>query len=669
MPGLNPFDDYPFHQTAAPIDVPATSDTHFNDGYYFAFYRPGVHVFCGLRLHPNSNVMDGYAGVVWEGEQRDVRFSRALRPRANDLAVGPFRLDIVEPMSGQRIRLDDPELGLAFDVSVPRERARLLRDPAPAGPPRAAPERRASLHAGRAGRRRAHGGRRVARRSTSWYACRDHSWGIRSTMGPYAPLGGPEEESPDPRALRLWVPFECGDVAGFFHCHEAHDGSVLDCEGLLHRGDEPPLRIDAVGHELRYEDGTRRLAGGRLTLHDETGAEHEYRLEVACPPAHPQGYGYTRGWSDGGQPGVYRGLDVIERDRFDVSDPAVAAGAPHLAPERRLGGTEFVSTIAGPGGAEGMAHVEHMLYPRRGAGAARRRRMSGFVQRHGLLQGQGLDLGPYTLRYAPGERTMVRVLADRAADRPEKDWIVFDGVDRLTFGGAWEQACRIGHAFDRDLPAGAHVGLFMRNQPEFLVSFYGALVRGGLAVPLNAESRGPLLHAVIEHSDIEAIVVRDELVERLDDPARPRARASRGRRRRRAGAGRDPRRPRRRASPTGSTGRRPTTRGRSRPTTGTRRSCTRPARRPGPKGAVYTHQYLYLYASLGCDSQERTEDDVLTAPLPLFHAAALHVISNACAARRVHRASEVAASPPRSTGSSAPTTAPRGASCSDRCRR
>ena len=96
MPGLNPFDDYPFHQTAAPIDVPATSDSHFNDGYYFAFYRPDVHVFCGLRLHPNSNVMDGYAGVVWEGEQRDVRFSRALRPRANDLAVGPFRLDIVE---------------------------------------------------------------------------------------------------------------------------------------------------------------------------------------------------------------------------------------------------------------------------------------------------------------------------------------------------------------------------------------------------------------------------------------------------------------------------------------------------------------------------------------------------------------------------------------------
>jgi hypothetical protein len=128
------------------------------------------------------------------------------------------------------------------------------------------------------------------------------------------------------------------------------------------------VAIEAVNHDLRYVEGTRRLSSGDLTLVDETGAEHPYRFEVACAPAHPQGYGYTRGWSDGGQPGVFRGLEVIERDRFDVSDPAGSAGAPHLPPERRLGGTEFVSTIAGPDGAEGMAHVEHMLYPDRRVG-------------------------------------------------------------------------------------------------------------------------------------------------------------------------------------------------------------------------------------------------------------------------------------------------------------
>ena len=91
---LNPFDDYPFHQAITPIDIPASSDPHFNDGYWFSFYRAGSYAFCGLRLHPNSNVMDGYAGAVHGGEQRNIRLSRALRPRTNELTIGPFRLEI-----------------------------------------------------------------------------------------------------------------------------------------------------------------------------------------------------------------------------------------------------------------------------------------------------------------------------------------------------------------------------------------------------------------------------------------------------------------------------------------------------------------------------------------------------------------------------------------------
>ena len=47
-------------------------------------------------------------------------------------------------------------------------------------------------------------------------------------------------------------------------------------------------------------------------------------------------------------------------------------------------------------------------------------------------------------------------------------------------------------------------------------AFYGAQVRGGVTVPLNADSRGPLLQQVIEHSDVEAIVVRADLVDRLE---------------------------------------------------------------------------------------------------------------------------------------------------------
>ena len=250
-----------------------------------------------------------------------------------------------------------------------------------------------------------------------------------------------------------------------------------------------------------------------------------------------------------------------------------------------------------------------------------------YDQHYGLLRGQGLEPGRYTNAYPPEERTMLRVLADRAADRPGKDWLVFDGSERLTFGHAWSEVCRIGHACDRDLDPGAHVGLLLRNQLEFMPAFYGAQVRGGLTVPFNADARGPLLHAVIEHSDVQALVVRADLVERLT------ALPDLGAVRLVVVVGDE-------AAPSEVCGvpvvrfaawleGMPTHHAWPYPahdahcviqyTSGTTSR---------PKGAVYTHHFLYLYASLCSDSQEREEDDVLTAPLPLFHVAALHIIAN-----------------------------------------
>ena len=67
---------------------------------------------------------------------------------------------------------------------------------------------------------------------------------------------------------------------------------------------------------------------------------------------------------------------------------------------------------------------------------------------------------------------------------------MFDGVDRLTFADGWGGICRVGHALDRDgFEPGAHVGLLLRNQLEFLPAFYGPQVRGGVSIPLNADGR------------------------------------------------------------------------------------------------------------------------------------------------------------------------------------
>jgi len=110
---LTALDDYPFHQALAPFPMPASADPRFNDGYYFGFFTAGQYAYFGLRLHPNNNVMDGFAGAITGGEQRMVRASRALRPETDTLAVGPLRLTIVEPMVKQRLQLEENETAVA----------------------------------------------------------------------------------------------------------------------------------------------------------------------------------------------------------------------------------------------------------------------------------------------------------------------------------------------------------------------------------------------------------------------------------------------------------------------------------------------------------------------------------------------------------------------------
>jgi hypothetical protein len=181
-------------------------------------------------------------------------------------------------------------------------------------------------------------------------------------MGPFVQLGGlTGTANKDPRALRLWVPFEVGDHSGFFHLHEDEVGNVLDCEGRIDFTGGSSLKVLSVRHELKYRPNSRRLQSGRLVLILHDGSQREYEFEVVCDPAHPQGFGYSRGWSDLGQPGVYRGERVSESDEFRADDAMQTHGPEHVPADKRMGGTEFACVMHDVSGS-GMAHVEHMIY-------------------------------------------------------------------------------------------------------------------------------------------------------------------------------------------------------------------------------------------------------------------------------------------------------------------
>ncbi|MGR8920624.1 MAG: hypothetical protein ACU85V_13485 [Gammaproteobacteria bacterium] len=367
---LTAFDEYPFHQHPTPFATAATSDAHYNDGYFVAFYAPGWYFFSGLRLHPNVNVLDGWGSVAHADRQSAVRLSRALHPRADALDVGPLRYEIVEPLHRFRVALGENPSGIEFDVVLEAQAPPFVE------------ERYQHFKYGAvvndlirytqvcraSGTARACGQRLDV---DGWHAMRDHSWGVRSSMGVPTGIRGVDADADagQRRALRLWVPFQVEDHAGFVNTHEAADGRVLDFEGRLDYHGGRSVRLTGMRHALDYIPGARWPRGGTLELDGEDGETRRYTLALAGTPADVQAGGYYGGWSDNLGAGVYRGADVLETDDYPTAPGAEPGGPPHVPARRRLGPTEFPMRMTGPGGAEGMAHFEHTLsgaYPRYG---------------------------------------------------------------------------------------------------------------------------------------------------------------------------------------------------------------------------------------------------------------------------------------------------------------
>ena len=355
-------DELPYHQVPTPFHMVGTSDAHFNDGYFIALYAQDWYFFAGLRLHPNGNVIDGWASVAHNNRQVVVRASRALRPRYDELAVGPVRLTIVEPMQRVRLTVEDNPSGVELDVELTTQ-----------GPP-FVEDRYQHVKFGAVindtiryttvcratGRGRAMGHELLI---DEWHAMRDHSWGIRSSMGVPTKLSGTDrtDEESFNRALRLWVPFEAGDHTGFVNTHEDPDGQPLDFEGRLDWPDGRSVALTGMSHELTYLPGTQWPTGGSIVLDGEDGVVRKYELRLAGTPADVQAGGYYRGWRDGLGPGIYRGPEVQEIDDYDVTPGGRQTGPPHVPVRHRLGPTEFPMHMVGPDGAAGMAHFEHSI--------------------------------------------------------------------------------------------------------------------------------------------------------------------------------------------------------------------------------------------------------------------------------------------------------------------
>src|SRR3972149_3998679 len=115
---LTRFDDYPIPQTPEPVAHAASSDRNVYDRYWFNGYaQDGEFYFAvGMGLYPNRGILDCGVSIVREGEQPAFHASRRAPAEPTESVVGPFRIEVLEPMRAARVRLDSNETGIECDL-------------------------------------------------------------------------------------------------------------------------------------------------------------------------------------------------------------------------------------------------------------------------------------------------------------------------------------------------------------------------------------------------------------------------------------------------------------------------------------------------------------------------------------------------------------------------
>jgi hypothetical protein len=327
---LSRLDDYPVHQTAEPIAHHSSGDRNAYDRYWFNGYAPDGEFYFGIgaALYPNLGIMDCGFSIVRDGMQHSFHASRRAPREPSIVQVGPFRIDVQEPMRRLRVIVDDNETGIACDLQwTPRT---------------------ANVQEGRQTNRRGHrvmmdatrfdqfgrwqgeiryDGKRLAIDPTRVVGTKDRSWGVRPVG---LPDPGPAPAYELPQVFFLWAPIHWKDRCSLVGVFEDGDGRMWHWDGAIlpayDRLDDVPALEDpgtrhliAVEHRLDYLPGTRRARAAEVTLVQKGDVRQRVALEpLLC--FRMKGIGYTHPeWGHG----VWKGELAIGGEvwRTDDLDP------------------------------------------------------------------------------------------------------------------------------------------------------------------------------------------------------------------------------------------------------------------------------------------------------------------------------------------------------------
>jgi hypothetical protein len=312
---LTPFDDYPVHQTSAPIAQPASGDPNHYDRYFFCGYTADASLYfaAAMGLYPNRSVIDAAFSVVRGGEQVNVHASGRC-PAERSTVVGPVRVEVVEPLRILRVLVESPEHGLRADVTftartLPVEEPRFHRL---AGSRVVMDYTRLTQWGAWSGWIDVDGEQTVLD-PTAVLGCRDRSWGIRMVG---ERVGG--APGAVPQFFWLWAPTNFDDVCVHFDVNEDADGRAWhECGFVVPVGDGEAVAARRVTHRIDWTPGTRRARAAEIDLELPDRSVETMRMEPLVE-FQMLGIGYLHPeWSHG----VWKGEQVHDGDRWTLPVP------------------------------------------------------------------------------------------------------------------------------------------------------------------------------------------------------------------------------------------------------------------------------------------------------------------------------------------------------------
>jgi hypothetical protein len=314
-------DEYPLHQAPLPIAWSASSDRNAYDRCYLnAHDRTGdIFVITGLGYYPNLGTKDAFFLVRRGDVQTALHLGDPLDHDRLDQHVGPYRIEVVEPLRELRLTLEETE-GIAADLTwrgsfdVVQEQPHLMRT-----------GNRITLDAQRFAQvgtwegTLSIDGEEIAVTPDRWVGTRDRSWGIRP-VGESEPPGAPATPAFE-GMWWLYVPMRFEEYAVVLIIQEDGTGhrSLNDCSRVWADG-----RVEQLGWPrvvVHYHPGGRTPYAATITCTNAAGEavvlEVESRLAV---PLHAGGgYGGDPDWLHG----QWHGEKFVERRTYDIRDEAV----------------------------------------------------------------------------------------------------------------------------------------------------------------------------------------------------------------------------------------------------------------------------------------------------------------------------------------------------------